>query len=92
MYILVLDNFYIVNPNFFYRVQSCLTDFNNGCKKKKNHSSIKEDTFFFLKQSCTFRKWSDALVFIGPPVGVVLFDPLPGFQGKGPKCFTVVYS
>lgn len=36
MYILILDNFYVVNPNFFYRVQSCLTDFNDGSKKKKS--------------------------------------------------------
>lgn len=78
MYILILDNFYVVNPNFFYWVQFCLTDFNNG-SKKKIHSSTTEDKFFF-KPSCTFRKWSDALVFIGPPVGVGLLDPLLGAQ------------
>lgn len=81
MYILILDNFYVVNPNFFYRVQSCLTDFNNGSQKKYKMSYTYDKIQLFFKQSCTFRKWSDALVFIGPPVGVVLLYPPLGAQG-----------
>lgn len=79
MYILILDNFYVVNPNLFYRVQSRLTDFNSGSKKKKLIMQVRQKTHIF-RQCCTFRKWSDALVFIGPPVGVVLLDPLLGAQ------------
>lgn len=51
MYILILDNFYVVNPNFFYRVQSCLTDFNDASKKKKKIIQVRQKKNIFSSRA-----------------------------------------
>lgn len=95
MYILILDNFYVVNPNLFYRVQSRLTDFNSGSKKEEiNNASTTEDTYFPAKlhlqkvERCSCIYWtSSGSCAVRSAAGCP-----KGFQGKGPKCFTMVYS